>query len=285
MRNIYIHSFLLGVPIFNVLNINYGINYNTVGNLDINSAFETTSRILFGESVGQLTDFDAYLKEGLVGKQTKSHFSGKQLMVLSDQYPENVRFFDYSTELCKVSGLSKSLNINEIKDIDSLFGAVKERLYYTGNKVLGESNYVENSDNVFDGAFVYHSTLIRKGKFVYACYLMNEPEFCFGSASSGQSQYIMRCFYNNTLKRCFECCTSVGSSDLYFCYNLIGCNDCMFTFNLRNKRNMVGNVQLDREQYTGLKKKLLAEVAAGLKAKKRFGYSIIDILNGGAHDS
>ena len=156
---------------------------------------------------------------------------------------------------------------------------MKEKIIYSGNKVLGNSNDVYDSDDVVDGAFVYDSTYIRNGKFVYCCYLMNEPEFCFGSSSSGQSQYIMRCFYNNTLKRCFECCTSVGSSDLYFCYNLIGCYDCLFTFNVRNKTNMIANVQLNKEQYAELKNKLVGEIAEELKTKKRFRYSIIDILN------
>jgi len=253
-----------------------------VNPLDIESAFQSTSKILFGMPVGTLNEFDPYLREATVGKEVKSSLSGKLLKVLSSHYPENARFFDYNTEFGKLPSLSKPskpFNINQIKDIDSLFSAVEEKIIYSGNKVLGNSNDVYDSDDVVDSSFAYNSTLIRKGKFVYSCYLMNEPEFCFGSASSGQSQYIMRCFYNNTLKRCFECCTSVGSSDLYFCYNLIGCHDCMFTFSVRNKTNMIANVQLGKEQYVELKGKLVGEIAEELRSKKRFRYSIIDILN------
>ena len=250
--------------------------------LNIESAFESTCKILFGMPVGTLNEFDPYLREATVGKEVKSSISGKLLKVLSSNYPDNARFFDYNAEfgkLASLSKLSKPLNISQLKDIDSLFSAVEEKIIYSGNKVLGNSNDVYDSDDVVDGSFVHHSTYIRNGKFVYCCYLMNEPEYCFGSASSGQSQYIMRCFYNNTLKRCFECCTSVGSSDLYFCYNLIGCHDCLFTFSVRNKTNMIANVQLSKEQYAELKNKLVGEIAEELRSKKKLGYSIIDLLN------
>jgi hypothetical protein len=43
---------------------------------------------------------------------------------------------------------------------------------------------------------------------------------------------------------------------------------------------MIANVQLEKQQYADLKKKLLVEITEKLKGKKRFDFSIIDIVNG-----
>jgi len=54
----------------------------------------------------------------------------------------------------------------------------------------------------------------------------------------------------------------------------------MFSFNLRNKQNIVGNVQLTKDQYADLKTKLLTEICEELKAKKRLDYSIVNLFGG-----
>jgi hypothetical protein len=248
--------------------------------MDLPQAFKATCKILFGQEIGEVAEFDAYLKEGLVGKKGKSLFSGKPIWVTSEEYCPKAKFFDFNDEQQQFhSTLAKPIAIDDIKDIDSLLSAVSEKLVYSGNKVLGNSHFVANSDNVSDSAYVQDSSMIVKGKFVHSCYLMNESEYVFGCASSGESSYLMRCYYNNTLKRCFECSLTVGSSDCYFTYNLTACNDCMFSFNLRNARNMLGNVQFPKDQYAELKKKLLGEMADELKRKKRMSLCIVDILN------
>ena len=69
------------------------------------------------------------------------------------------------------------------------------------------------------------------------------------------------------------------SSDCYYSANCENCSDCMFSFNLRNKRHTVGNVQLPREKYLGLKKKLVGEILGELLPRKRV-ISIAEILGG-----
>jgi hypothetical protein len=245
----------------------------------MDEAFNRTTHLLFGQKICEFKDFEPYLKEAMVGKSVSSFFSGKPLWVACEQYAEGARFFDYATEHDKLKDVySKPLDIDEIKDIDSLFDAVGERLIYSGNKALGNSNYVENSDSIVDSNYVVNSSILTRSKFCAYAYLMRESEYVFGSTSSGDSSYIMRCFYNNTLKRCFECCTTVKSSDCYFTYNLIGCNEALFSFNLRNKRNVIGNIELDKEAYADLKKKLVSELADELKRNKRLDFSIIDLF-------
>ncbi|VVC04187.1 Uncharacterised protein [Candidatus Bilamarchaeum dharawalense] len=243
----------------------------------INQSWKSTTKVLFGEPLGEMKDYYDYLKEPLVGKSVKSIISGKNIFVTSNHYPKEAKFFDYNDEITGATILSKPIDVNQIRDIDSLFEAVEEKFIYSGNKVLGNSKFVENSDNITDSNYVLDSSMIVNGKYIAYCYMLRNNDYCFASTSSGDSSMLVRCLYNNSLKRCFECSLTVSSSDCYFCHNANGSSDCMFTFNVHAKRNMIGNVQLSKEQYAALKAKLISEMAQDLKKKHRT-VSIMDII-------
>jgi hypothetical protein len=63
---------------------------------------------------------------------------------------------------------------------------------------------------------------------------------------------------------------------MYYSFNCISCSNCIFAFNLRSKRNVIGNLELPKDEYARLKKKLVAEMADELRRKKRL-FSIADI--------
>lgn len=244
----------------------------------LNDAWKSTSKILFGQEIGDLDQFEDYLSPAAEGRFVNSSFSGKNVWVASKEYSLNSRFFDYEKELAEFRSMSSTpLDINKIKDIDSLREAIKEKFIYAGNKVLGNSKYTKDSDAIIDSTFVLNSSVLIKSKYVAYSYLLQNSEYSFASMSTGQSGHIIRCFYNNSLRRCFETSTSVTLSDSYYCYNLIGCSDCLFSFNLRSKRNTIGNIELEKSTYNELKKKLVSEIAEDLKSKKKT-LSIIDMI-------
>lgn len=244
----------------------------------LDKEWKSTCRAIFGQEIGDMNEYEAYLKEPLVGKSVRSCFSGKELWVTSPHYAGNAKFFDYNAEANEIGKLlAKPVDINNIKDIDSLFEAVGEKLIYSGNKTLGNSSLIENSDNITDSTCVLNSSMIINGKYVAYSYMCRKSEYAFACTSSGDSSMMIRCFYNNSLRRCFECITTVNSSDCYFCHNVSDSADCLFTFNERVKRNMIGNVQLTKEQYAGLKAKLMGEIITDLKKRKRT-LSLLDIV-------
>ncbi|MBU1166017.1 hypothetical protein KKF81_03640 [Candidatus Micrarchaeota archaeon] len=246
--------------------------------MDLNSGFTHACSFIFGQEIGDMKDYENYLKEAMVGKLARSSLSGDRLFLLSDQYCGKARFFDYAKEHEKVSDiLSKPLDINKIKDTDSLFSAVKEKYLYAGGKVLGQSEEIVASDDITNSQHISYSSMIVNSKYLAYCYQMRNTEYAFASTSSGDSSWILRCFYNNSLQRCFECSASIKLRDCYFCYNLRNCNDCMFTFNTQAKSYMIGNIQLEKQKYLGLKKKLLGEIVSQLKQNKRLNFSIINI--------
>ncbi|MFH1393698.1 MAG: hypothetical protein ABII71_03465 [Candidatus Micrarchaeota archaeon] len=243
---------------------------------ELNKAWKATCRMIFKEEVGELGEFENYLKEAVIGKDVAS-VSGKPLWVTSEHYCGNAKFIEFGKDAVPNA---KPLDINSIKDIDSLLEGISENVIYSGNKILGNSKLVEHSDAIVDGTFILNSSSIQKGKCEAYVYMIHDGEFAFGSTSSGDSSHIIRCFYNNSMRRCFECSTCVGVSDGYYCYNTMNCTDLMFCFHLRAKHNMIGNVQLEKEKYQELKEKLVAELCDEMKRKKRADFSIINVFNG-----
>jgi hypothetical protein len=247
----------------------------------LNKAWKSTSKILFGEEVGELDEFKEYLSEPLVGKTVESTFSGKKLWVGSNNYLTNARFFDFNCENSEYDKIiSKEIEFNKIKDIDSLIEAVTEKIIYAGNKVFGNSKNVVDSDSVIDSSNILNSSRLIGCKYVAYSYMMQFNDYSFGSSSSGESKYIARCFGNNSLNRCFETCGTIGASDCYFSYNVWNCSESLFSFNLRSKRHTIANIQLDEGKYIELKRKLIAEISDDLKRKKGIDFSILDILRG-----
>ncbi len=247
--------------------------------MDLNKAWASTCKIIFGQELGALEEFEPYLKEALIGQQVRSAFSNKPVWLTSPNFDSKCRFFDYTQELGQYEKLNTPLDINALKDIDSITQAIGERMMYAGNKRMGQSQEVVLSDHVTDSLDVKQSVLILNSQHMAYCSFMLGGEYCFGCTDfTNKPTSLIRCFYGNSTMRSFECAYPVASSDCLFCYNIDGCNDCLFTFSEKNKRHMIGNVQMTPEDYKRLKTKLVGEMAQELKTKKRYPISITDML-------
>ncbi|MFH1520819.1 MAG: hypothetical protein ABID61_04185 [Candidatus Micrarchaeota archaeon] len=52
----------------------------------VNTAWKSTSKILFGQEIGELKDFAEYMHVAVPGKSVVSTFSGKSVWVASNSY-------------------------------------------------------------------------------------------------------------------------------------------------------------------------------------------------------
>ena len=235
----------------------------------LNKGWKTTCRIVLGEEIGELSDYKDWLLEYVPPSgKNRSHLSGKEVTLAMDSYCPCAKFVS--------SGESKEtkhepLSINQIKDIDSIAQAISERWEYTGNRVLGNSSSVESSDLVMDSQFVSYSSNIQQSSYVFAsAFARMGSKYIYGSHGFAQGEFLIRHCAGFNLKRQFETHFITDSSDLYFSFNCIGCSELLFSFFQRNKHYCIGNLQLPKEAYASLKKKLLSEVASDLKKNKRF---------------
>ena len=175
------------------------------------------------------------------------------------------------------------LSINEMKDMDSLLGAVRERAFYCGNIVIGNSEFVEESSEVSGSFYVYKSVRLSGCKNVAYSQWMRLSEGIFGTNEGGDTKMALRCGIVYRNQRDFEAWICGNTSDSYYSYGLEDCRDCIFCFNLIGKSHCIGNVQLEKSQYMAIKKNLLSEMRWELIEKKSLP-SLIEIVNKGKAD-
>lgn len=250
---------------------------------ELNLSWKKTCRVLLGEDIGNLNEYEEWLLRYVnpFGME-KSAISGKDVIVSSDNVCSGAKFLslDEVDQYMNKVGKTK-ININDIKDFDSLIEATCERAYYVGNIVLGNSINVETVNRCINSSFIYKTQDVYDCKFVGCSSVLRFAEYIFGGNAIGEgSKFNIKTFETYKNVRCMETIRNYVASDCYFTGSLENCSNCLFSFNQRNKNYMIGNHQFTRGEYLKLKEKLIEDIRETLKAKKGVP-SLIDIINGG----
>ena len=227
-----------------------------------------TCRILLGQEIGELSEYKKWLYEGNGPRVTKkSSVSGKEVVYSSDKYPENSKWLRHDE--ADYNGKYEPLGINDVKDIDSILDAVRERIAYAGNIVLGNSKFVEDSTTISDCYYILHSERVAFSKNVAYSSRGGYSENIFGCYGFGPASFSMKSYGITESTRIFMASKVDFSSDIYYSHGLSNCTECIFSFNLRSRRHAIGNLVLPKDKYAGLKKKLVAEMTEKLRKEKR----------------
>ncbi|MCX6772695.1 MAG: hypothetical protein NTV88_02900 [Candidatus Micrarchaeota archaeon] len=236
----------------------------------LNKAWKSTCKVLLGGEVGDMARYENYLSrysEMVVPK--KSSQSGKEAYFSTNDYLPGAKFIsqdelsDYQKKIATFK-----LDINTLKDLDSISTAADEVADYCGDAVLGNSQNVEASNRCFNSVNVYRSQEIYDSKYVAFSSVARSAEFLFGSNGIGETRFGIRNFntYQNT--RCFECDVIYNSTDCYYVATSGDCTHCFFSFNQRNTSYCIGNRRLPKDQYLKLRDALLEQVRSDLEGKK-----------------
>ena len=249
---------------------------------ELNRQWKATCRVVLGGEIGELSDYSGWLSnlnDPLPLRQ--SSISGKQIVMTSSSYCQGSKTMDMSE--ADFFKKFEPLSINDIKDMDSILEAIAERSLYCGNITIGNSKYVENSSYVSDSFFVQNSVKISGCKNVAYSQWMRLSENIFGTNEGGESKFCLRCGIVYRNQRAFELWIGGNTSDSYYSYGLEDCQECIFCFNLVGKSHSIGNILLPRDKYSGLKKKLLAEIRQELVEKRKLP-SLIELVAQGSED-
>ncbi len=242
----------------------------------INRTFKSTCRVVFGKELGELTDYEGWLSEHTGSlREEKSASSGKKVCLGINDYCKGACFASF--EELDFEKKFQPICLNEAKDIDSILGALKERLCYTGNVILGNSKFIEASANVIDSHYVFGSAIVSDSKHIAYSKFIRSSEYEFGTYGDGNSSHIMRCSDGYKNMRCFECHSCANLSDCYYCNRCQNCQNCMFCFGARNKQYAIGNQEMPKEKYLAIKARLLSEMALKLEKGKSI-FSLFDIV-------
>ncbi len=243
--------------------------------MDTDKCFRDVCAILFHADLGEYCDYQKFLgRYSSSLKQTKSTISGKPVFYF-EPYCRNAKIISFDEhDLVK----SEPLQLDELKDIDSLLAAVQERFHYSGNKVFGNYQDVTNSESCSDSFQVFNSQNIFNCDSVLDSQMITDSKYMAGCAWGTFGNFCMNSTEIYKVNRTFEATIVVYSSDVYFGYNCKNCAEIMFCLNQYSKRHCIGNTPLPRDEYFDLKNKLLAEITDELKRKKTFP-SLIELLS------
>lgn len=242
---------------------------------ELNRQWSQTARVIFGEDVGGLEGFGPWLREIREPVSERKTRGGKSVVVPLDDYAPSAGFVSLSE--VEFGKKFEPLSINEVKDIDGILEAVKERLHYCGDIVLGNSSWVEKGADVSDSHGVFDAGVVSNSKNVAYSALVIRSENIFGCNLVGDSNYCVCCRNNRGNTRCFEVWRSTYSSDSMYCYNIENCQDCIFCFNQRSKKRSIGNLELEAGKYLGIKRKIAGEMREKLSKEKRLPF-LSDIM-------
>ncbi len=245
----------------------------------LNRAWNSTTKVLFGKELGEMEEYrDWLLAHVSPPRKEVSALSKKPVFLGAKEYCKDARFLGFNEIDFNRRINPLPLSINEIKDMDSIVSALSERFQYTGNVVLGNSNYVEESANIIDSSYIYNSTEIIDGKYLAYVSISPQGEYSFGGNGVGTSKYCIHIYETFDCARCFELWNSRSCSDAYYVFNCDGCTEIFFCFNQYGKKHAIGNLSLQKEKYLQLKSKLIEEIREELLSKRRVK-SIIDMVN------
>ena len=238
----------------------------------LNTAFKQLSKTLFGDEFGELKDYAEWLKEYMHDPSyCKSIKSGKDVYAPHNFYEKEAPFISFDE--IDFNKRFEPLNINEIKDIDSIADALKERFVYTGNVILGNSNFVKSSSSVFDSFYVSHAQFVDQSKYVAYSSQVRHSEYIFGSVIVAHSGYMIRTDgAGPNVRRAFESYFCGDASDIYYSVHIFGSAETMFSFFVSGHRYVIGNNILERSKYLSIKSALLEQILDDLRKKKFLSY-------------
>ncbi len=244
--------------------------------VELQKAWKDTCRILFGQEIGEISDYEKWLGEYVdLPVVRKSSISGKEVIFSTPDYSKKAKCM--SLDEVDVNKKFPPLNINEIKDIDSIIAAVQDRVYYTGSMILGNSKYVEKSSNINDSFYVYNSTVSGNSKNLAFSTLARLDNCGFGGNAYSQCDFCLKCHELTRVKRSFELWMSQDSADCYYSHGLKNCANCFFSFNLENKKYAIGNLEIGPEKYKEIKTALQMQMVDEVKKAKRLP-SLVEIV-------
>ncbi|MFH0817141.1 MAG: hypothetical protein V1909_00730, partial [Candidatus Micrarchaeota archaeon] len=134
---------------------------------ELNKHWKSVCSALLGDEVGELSDYSKWLYEGNGPRSMGKTASGRDVVFADQKYPASAP--KLSLDEVDFDKKYAPLDINEIKDIDSIFGAISDRVAYTGNIALGNSKFVDDSTTITECFYVYHSERVAFSKYVAYC--------------------------------------------------------------------------------------------------------------------
>ena len=233
----------------------------------INYAWKQTMKVLFKKDVGDIDPYEPYLQEMMFQGYTTKDEQGRIIRTTEPYYCKGSRFIPLSD--VDFNKTFEPLDINTIKDMDSIIDALKERLVYTANIMEGNSKFVDLGSNVTDSFYVFNSVDLAQSQYVAYTSRARYAKYFFGVDWGGEGEMVVRSIDFHKNRRVFEAHACYGSSDVHYSFAVGESQEIMFSFGGRGKRYVIGNRTLNSEKYFKIKSALLEQMQIEMEKNKR----------------
>lgn len=123
------------------------------------------------------------------------------MICASTNYARDFNFVGYDE--IDFNRKTDSLGIDEVKDIDSILSILGERIAYTGNIILGNSSFIDQSTTITECHYVLHSERVAFSKNVAYSTRGSYSENIFGCYAFGPSSFSIKSNEISESTRCF----------------------------------------------------------------------------------
>jgi hypothetical protein len=250
----------------------------------IDGSFAKTSAILFGKSLEK--DEEQYAdwlsRHVIVPNSVPSPLSKSKVPMskwpgLAQLPLDRVVTYDEALKLGKTLCITE--NDAETIDLANVHEKIGGVAYFTPEHLVGENRNLIDCQWGSNATNCYRSVICVYSKDCGFCSWPRSSQYCFGCGIVFDSEFSMKCYDSVKLARCFEVDGGRGCTDTYFSHNVEGLQNCLFCFNTKSKRYAIGNSEIEKDRYLGIKKMVQEWIYEKLMKKKDLELSIYSLSN------
>ncbi len=266
-------------PTFIVLDVK-STSKGTTNKKELEDSFSRATELILHKKLEGLEAYSPWLKKnvGCISSE-KSILSGEPVLLgeftLSKVLPKNKLI----TEEESLAAEGLHIQESEVNDLSLQTAPVllNSIALFPGEFHFGTNENVIECDTSGFAYNCYRTSVARDARYVAYSWWPKDSSYIFGSRIVHDSSFCINCYDSTKLKCCFEVDSSRNCSGAYFCHNAENIQDGLFCFNTKNKVHSIGNTEFEKDKYSALKEKLLAELVDELEHKKDLRVSIYNL--------
>lgn len=247
----------------------------------VESAFSETTKLILGIPYKGLDKYSAWLTRNTRGfEHGKSCASGKPILI--SDYSDFQRFpRDRLLPLDEAEFIGERLTLSgeeaEKLTMANAPQALSKIAYFSPEWKSGNNSNNIDCPMEIDCTDCYRSIITLFCKRCAFGWWPRQSEHIFGYNRTRLSAFCINTFDSEKIQRCFEVSEARSSTDCYYCHDIENCHECMFCFNAKNLKYAIGNVELPKEKYLEMKKKLLERLNDELSSTNSIALSIFNL--------
>lgn len=248
-------------------------------NEEMEKAFGTATRALFGRELGGIADYAQWLQARIPGGTMVKPGLGTGAVYLPDyslfsRIPKNR--IASSSGIKEASGASIPEPGDDVS-FSSLADAVRKIAWFVPDYSEGINRDVTESTMPSNSVCMHRCVDVWDSKRVAFGFAGMENESCFGMYRFKGCKFSIHCYNAYELTSCFEMDHCRGCTSSMFCHSCENLSDSMFCFNAKNLKRAIGNVEYPPDEYKRVKESLLEQISSELEKNKTLKWDIYNV--------